>query len=130
MNAYVIDTHALFWYLVDSPKLSKRANIIFDEGDAGLAQLHVPAIVLAELYFTNENMNRPLNFAEAFIRLQQAPQFVLSSDTPEHTLDFDLTKAAVEMHDRMIVGLALRRRIPLVTRDKRITASNLVQTIW
>ncbi len=27
---YIADTHAFLWYLMDSPKLSKRAREVFD----------------------------------------------------------------------------------------------------
>ncbi len=45
---YVVDTHAFLWYLVDSPKLSKKARAIFERADQGNATLIVPAIVLLE----------------------------------------------------------------------------------
>lgn len=40
MNLYVIDTHALFWYLTASPKLGKKAKQAFREGADGDALLY------------------------------------------------------------------------------------------
>ncbi len=37
MNFYVSDTHALFWYLINSPALGANARVAFDEADAGQA---------------------------------------------------------------------------------------------
>lgn len=37
MNRYVADTHALFWYLTASPRLSPKAKDAFDEGARGEA---------------------------------------------------------------------------------------------
>jgi len=53
MGSYVVDTNALLWYLTASRRLSRRAKAVFDEAAAGRALLHLPAIVIAELYFAN-----------------------------------------------------------------------------
>jgi PIN domain nuclease of toxin-antitoxin system len=45
-------------------------------------------------------------------------------------LDFDPCSTIVEMHDRIIVGAARRMNANLLTRDKQITKSGLVATIW
>jgi predicted nucleic acid-binding protein len=62
MNFYVSDTHALFWYLINSPLLGANARLAFDEADAGQALIYIPAIVIAELYYLNEKKGRPLDF--------------------------------------------------------------------
>jgi PIN domain nuclease of toxin-antitoxin system len=56
MRQYVVDTHALFWYLTGSTRLSQRAKAAFDEGATGAAVIYVPAVVLAELFFLNEKL--------------------------------------------------------------------------
>ena len=61
MNFYVTDTHALFWYLINSPLLGAGASGAFDEADNGQALIYIPAIVLAELYFLNEKKQRPID---------------------------------------------------------------------
>jgi hypothetical protein len=35
MTDVVTDTHALIWYLEDSPRLSQAANQVFDQLDRG-----------------------------------------------------------------------------------------------
>lgn len=52
MPVYVADTHALLWYLADSPRLSSAAKQTFNQAEAGQATVVVPAIVLAELIWT------------------------------------------------------------------------------
>jgi PIN domain nuclease of toxin-antitoxin system len=47
MNLYVADTHALFWYLTNSPSLGANASLAFDEADADQALIYIPAIVVA-----------------------------------------------------------------------------------
>ncbi len=130
MNGYVTDTHALFWYLTNSPQLGSNASRAFDEADAGAAMIYVPAIVLAELYYVNEKRGRPLDFAAEYARLSSGGQFVLLPFAPDDVLEFDAAQTVPEMHDRMIVVSARRLGLPCLTRDSEITASSIVATIW
>ncbi len=53
---YVIDTHALIWYLRGSDRLGAAARAAFDDVTSGRAHMVVPAIVLAELVMLAEKM--------------------------------------------------------------------------
>lgn len=130
MTHYVTDTHALFWYLTDSPRLGKAANAAFDAGDAGQAIIYVPAIVLAELYFMNRKLKSPLSFAGSYRGLELASQFMLLPLQPEEMLDFDRDIAVTEMHDRMVVGVARRTGATLITNDRQMTQSAAVPIVW
>jgi PIN domain nuclease of toxin-antitoxin system len=50
---YVVDTHALIWYLVDALKLGAQAAEVFSEAERGKTRLIVSAIVVAEMYYAN-----------------------------------------------------------------------------
>ena len=130
MNRYVADTHALFWYLINSPELGSKARIAFDEADNGQAFIYVPAIVIAELFYLNEKKGKPLDFAAKYAALVKSKQFVLLSFYPNHVLDFDACSIIQEMHDRIMVGAARRMNAKLLTRDKEITKSSLVTIVW
>ena len=130
MNRYVADTHALYWYLTDSPRLGKRASEAFDEADEGRATICVPAIALAELFYMNEKLGRQLDFRSTLEYLQASGQFTLLPFLPEETLDLDVDRGVPEMHDRIIVGVARRMSLPLLTCDASITANGLVAVVW
>lgn len=130
MNFYLADTHAIYWYLINSPLLGANASQTFDEADNGNAVIYIPAIALAELYYLNQKQGQPIDFAATFARLSQSSQFVLLPFEPEDTLDFDLDKTVPEMHDRMIAGAARRLNIPCLTRDNSITNSGVVKVVW
>ena len=130
MNFYVTDTHALFWYLINSRSLGAAASETFDEADNRQALIYIPAIVLAELYFLNEKKQSPVDFRMQYQRFEQSAQFILLPFFPATLLDFDLCNSIMEMHDRMIVADARRLNAPLITRDREITSSGLVQTVW
>lgn len=130
MNRYVVDTHALFWYLTDAPKLGKHARAALDEGKNGQAIIFIPAIVLAELYYLNEKLGRLFTFSETFEVLRQGNQYRLLPFTPEDILDFDQDNTISEMHDRIIAGISRRFNAPCLSVDKQIVQSNSIATIW
>jgi PIN domain nuclease of toxin-antitoxin system len=130
VNGYVTDTHSLFWYLTNSPKLGPSASKAFYEADNGAALIYVPAIVLAELYYLNEKFGRPVDFVAEYRHINSGSQFVPLPLLPEEVLDFDTDRAVAEMHDRMIVGAARRLGVPCLTKDAEIAASGLVATVW
>jgi len=130
MNEYVTDTHALFWYLRNSPLLATNASAAFDEAYTGNAVIYIPSIVLAELYFLNVKYKRPIDFAAEYRKLEAGGQFVLTSFEPSDVLDFDVDSAVTEMHDRIIVGVARRLNAACITKDDNITKSGLVNIVW
>src|ERR1700682_964279 len=80
-----------------------------------------------ELFYLNEKKGKPLDFAAKYARLVKSKQFVLLSFYPNHVLDFDACAAIPEMHDRIIVGAARRMNAKLLTQDKQIKKSGLVE---
>lgn len=127
---YVVDTHALIWYLTNDHKLGKRAAQIFYAAEAGETRLIVSAIVLAELYYVNQKRRWFTDFPSVLRQLEQKPYFRLVPLNPHHIEDFDQDAAVPEMHDRIIAGLARRLNAPLITADIQITESGRVRVIW
>ncbi len=54
MSDVVTDTHALIWYLSDSPRLSVAANRLFERCDRGEIIIYVPTICLVEIIYFQE----------------------------------------------------------------------------
>ena len=130
MNAYVSDTHTLFWHLTNSPRLGPRAAQAFSDAANGAALIYVPVIVLAELYYLNQKQAVQLDFPAVLRRLQRSRAYVLVPYLPDEVIDLDANGAVPEMHDRIIAGVSRRLNAPLLTRDPQIVRSGLVVTVW
>ena len=130
MSDYVTDTHALYWYLRAAPQLSAKARAVFFAGEQGQPRIHIPSIVLAELYYLNVKYGRPLDFAQEYQRLAAAGQFRFVDFRAADVSRFDTLVTIPEMHDRIIAGVAYVMNVPLLTRDPAIIDSKLVQVIW
>jgi PIN domain nuclease of toxin-antitoxin system len=130
MADHLVDTHTLYWYLTADPRLGANALAVMQAAEQGAGLLVVPSIVLAELYYLNVKLGRPLNMAAVFQALQAAGCYRFVAFEAADVLDFDAHAAVPEMHDRIIVGVCLRLGIPCLTRDARIINSGLVAIVW
>lgn len=129
----VTDTHALVWYLEDSPKLGQAASGVFDACDAGESLIFIPTICLVEIIFLQEKGRISADLL-ARLTLELGAE---SSGLRLAALTFEVANAVTrvprvqvpELPDRIIAATALALELPLITRDEKIRASK-IKTIW
>jgi len=126
---YVVDTHALFWYLIGSNKLSETGNQIFEAAFAGDTTLILSPIVLLELYGLARKVNAPFDFSAELTLFEQTP-FRIEPLTAADLYLLDQVNTIPELHDRLIAATALRLDIRILTRDPLILASPNVTCVW
>ncbi len=134
MNQYVTDTHALYWHLMGSPKLSPVAQKIFQETDIGLHQILIPSIVLVEMIYLIEKRRIDTSAVNKIFELLD----ITGGSYDVATLNKNTAKALrqvprsliPDMPDRIIAATAYQLKLPLITRDKNIIKSEVVSIIW
>ena len=127
---YVIDTHALIWFLEGSGRLSPAAREFLESSDA---EIVIPAIVLAEVAFLFGKKRVGIDLATVLDYVSRA----------ENCTIYPLDEAVVEklpttlnIHDGLIVATAvvyqdvMDREAAVVTKDGQIARSGIVQTVW
>lgn len=127
---FVVDTHALWWYLTSPQLLSADALTIFRRAEAGNAKLIVPAIVVAELYFVSVKLRQPMPPALLRRRLTPAEWIEFPTLGWEQAELLDTLTEIPDIHDRLIAAEAFLRNAPLITRDPILAASPNIATIW
>ncbi|MEH2284870.1 MAG: PIN domain-containing protein [Nostoc sp.] len=130
---YVIDTHALIWFLEGNARLGANANAILSNPDS---QLVIPATTLAEAVWIVERGRTSISSAKNLLSaVESDPRVViypLDKDVIEKTMSLSTIN---EMHDRQITATALvlaskGDEVQLLTCDSNIIASGLVSIIW
>lgn len=133
MSDLVTDTHALIWYLEDSPNLSAKANQAFDRCDRGEIIIYIPTICLVEIIYLQE---RRRISADMKSQLDTA----LATETTGFTL-INLTSDIVnalatiphdtvpDMPDRIIAATAKHMNLSLISRDTKIVSSG-ISILW
>lgn len=130
LPSYVADTHALWWYLGSSDRLSPAADAVFRLIETGNALLIVPAIVIAEMYFLSVKLDHPISPADLFEALDSVEGVVISPLDRQQLSALEDVHDVPGMHDRLIAVEAFVRSAPIITRDQVLTGSQHVSTIW
>jgi PIN domain nuclease of toxin-antitoxin system len=130
---YVIDTHALIWFLEGNSRLGANANAILSNPDS---QLVIPAITLAEAVWIVERGRTSIPSAKDLFSAVEADPRVLIYPLDKDVIETTMSLSAInEMHDRQITATAIvlaskGEIVQLLTCDRNITASALVPVIW
>lgn len=131
MTHFIVDTHALVWFLEQSPKLGKKAKNVFLDNDSILI---IPTIVLAEIKFLFGKNRFSTSIEEVFTVIENDPRCIVQP------MDLDVVSmlpTKLEIHDAIITATALLFKgnpyfedVEIITKDEEIIKSKLVNTIW
>jgi PIN domain nuclease of toxin-antitoxin system len=130
MANYVTDTHALLWYLTDDGRLSKDANLIFEETERGEHLIIVPTIVLLESLDVIEKKRVAYDFDLVLQSIQDNENYIIWDLDLEVVSQVEKIRNVPELHDRIIVAIARLCDAGLITKDGQITESKEVKTEW
>jgi PIN domain nuclease of toxin-antitoxin system len=133
MTAYVADTHAVIWYLLDSPKLSKAAKNAFESAAEAGDPVYVSAITLIEIVYLTEKAKIPDHVPATLLSALDNPLSVLVLTPVDRSVAAILSSIprndVPDMPDRIIAATASVLQLPLITRDHLIQLSGLL-TVW
>jgi len=130
---YVVDTHALVWFLEGNPRLGANAKAVLENLDS---ELIVPVIVLSEACWMVEHGKTSIPTVGDFLSAVDADPRVTVVPLDRTVLNKTLALAAItELHDRQIVATALLlgeqgEPVAMLTKDENIRSAGLVPTIW
>ena len=127
---FVVDTHALWWYLRSPERLTTAASAVFRLAETGNATIIVPAIAVAEFYFLSVKLGQPIPPSELLAALDAVGGIELSDLGRAQLERLDRFPEIPEMHDRLIAAEAVALDAPVVTRDETLTASARIETVW
>ena len=133
MPGAITDTHALIWYLLDSPRLSAPASALFETCRAAGSRVGVSSISIAEIIYLMEKGRIPpatLPLLEESLSEQPA---LLEIIPTTHAIALAVQQVprqqVPDLPDRLIVATALHLGAPLISRDRKIQLAD-VETIW
>ena len=127
---FVVDTHALWWYLRSPERLSAAASAVFRLAETGNATIMVPAIAVAEFYFLSVKLGQPFTPSDLLDALDEVSGIELSDLGKAQLAGLDLFPEIPEMHERLIAAESVALDAPVVTRDEILADSPQVETVW
>ena len=132
-NRYILDTHALIWYLEGNPRLGNAAKAVMDDLASNLI---FPIIGLAEAIDIVDKGRTNISSIKILLNRINRDNRIQIYPLTLAILKQSLVAGTVpEMHDRLIVSTALYfqsigNQVAVLTKDNSIIASALVPVIW
>ena len=127
---YIVDSHALFWFLEYPSQLSPAADAVFRLAAAGGALIVVPAIVVAELFYLTAKAGLPILPSELLSRIDASREFAFSEMGQDQLEAMESIAGVTEMHDRLMAAEAVMRQAPVISKDEILRQSQVVDVIW
>ena len=130
---YVVDAHALVWYLEDNPRLGKNAKVVL--GDRA-SELVLPIVALAEACWVVEKGRSKIPSVTQLVADVEGDSRIAIVPIDKATLVHSLQLTQLEeMHDRWIVATAVRMvqsgvDLAILTKDENIHNSGFVRIVW
>lgn len=127
MTVYVLDTHALVWYLTNDRRLGLQAETVLN--DPG-ARLIIPTIVLAEIKDLARKGRLTQTLDDVLAAIESDQRCLV------YPVNLEVIWAApmqLDIHDSLIVGVALVQADAVngvLTCDQAIINSGLVPVVW
>jgi PIN domain nuclease of toxin-antitoxin system len=133
MAGVVADTHTIVCYLSRDSRLSLAAHAALTVATTGGDLIHIPSICLVELTYLAEKGRLPSAAREALVEALDDPSgpcaLVPLDRLVAEALQLVQRTEVPDLPDRIVAATALALRVPLISRDRKIRASQ-IQTIW
>ncbi|MFN9887781.1 MAG: PIN domain-containing protein, partial [Pseudanabaena sp.] len=83
MDTYLVDTHALAWFIAEDKRLSSLVENLLNQAQEGEIQILIPTLVLAELMHIAEKGKVKVTVEEILKQINQGDGFtVVAFDFP------------------------------------------------
>lgn len=133
MISLLLDTHAAIWLLHGDKRLSSSSLALISEAAQRHRQVALSSISLVEIAYLEEKQRVPAETLQGILNLLGAPEALLAEIPVSRQIISALLRIPrteiPDMPDRVIAATALDAGVPLISRDRKIRASQ-IQTIW
>ena len=127
MRTFVVDTHALVWFLSRDRRLSHAARAVLRDPDV---RLIIPIIVLVEIKYLSHKGRFAQTLDDVLRVINADPRCLV------HPVNLAIVHQAplgLNIHDGLIVGTALAQPFAVdgvLTCDEMIKTSGLIPAVW
>lgn len=129
---YLLDTHALLWFLENNPALSARAKSLIEATEHDIL-VSVVSFFEVSIKLKIGKLILPDPLEEVIRRTVRNQMRILPLD-PLHTVAYGqipLLPDHRDPFDRLLIATAFHEKIPIITTDANFKRySDLVTTVW
>lgn len=129
-DRYVIDTVAFIYYLAEI--LPAKVEKIFQSAEKGDVKLFLPSISIGEAIYVFKKQKKSRAEEEISKMLENLGKCAYINVKDLEMQDWkNVAESKIpELHDRMVVAISRKYKVPLITNDSEIIKSGEVRTVW
>jgi len=123
------DTIAIIRYFSELEPLGRKAKEVLEGADKGENVIWISIISVVEIMYLAEKNRIPLDLEELMEVLEKTNNYIVVD------LDLEIVNVAskisgMDLHDRLIVATAKYLEVPIISNDKVIRNSGIIDIIW
>ncbi|HEX5315008.1 MAG TPA: type II toxin-antitoxin system VapC family toxin [Candidatus Kapabacteria bacterium] len=126
---FLADTVTLVRHFSDSGHLGKGARKAMDGADQKQNIIFISMVSMFEILYLSEKNRIRTNLVEAIEIISRTSNYQIVDLNLEMIVEAQKVRG-LELHDRLIVSTARVLGVPMLTSDKMITESGLVEVVW
>jgi predicted nucleic acid-binding protein len=129
-DRYIIDTVSFIYYLAEI--LPEKAEKIFRSAEKGDVKLILPSISIGEAIYVFKKQKKSRAGEEISKMLDNLGKCAYIEVKDLELQDWkNIAESNIpELHDRMVVAIARKYGLVLITNDREIIKSGEVSTVW
>jgi PIN domain nuclease of toxin-antitoxin system len=125
---YLLDTHALIWYITDDTKIPKRIAGEIESCETDYV-VSIASLWEIGIKYSLKKIDLAITISELFTTIEQSKIKILSISTKDILSLLNLPDSHRDPFDRIIIAQAQNNYLTVVTKDQ-VFASYNVETMW
>ncbi len=129
----IADTHIIIWRALNLDRISKRAGHCLDEAEQsdGVVICDITLWEIAML-IEKERLKIDISYLEFIDLVLASGNYSVQPITPDIAAQSTHLQKAInaDLADRLIAATSIILKAPLVTADKNLLGSEMIETIW
>jgi PIN domain nuclease of toxin-antitoxin system len=126
---YLADTVTVIRHFSEAGRIGRKARTILEGVEKGDHHLFLSTVSLVEILYLSEKNRIMINLGESLDIIDDSANYSIVDLTTE-IVKFAEKIAFPEIFDRLIMSTAQYLNVPILTSDRAIHTSGLVEAIW
>ena len=126
---YLADTVTIIRHFSGSGRIGRKARTILEGVEEGEHRLFLSTLSLVEILYLSEKKRIAISLGETLEMIEGSANYSIV-DLTVPVVRFGERVKYPEIFDRLIISTAQYLDVPLITSDKAIHKTGLVETIW
>ncbi|MBU0698544.1 MAG: PIN domain-containing protein [Proteobacteria bacterium] len=126
---YLADTVTIIRHFSGAGRIGQAARLVLESVEKGENNLFLSSVSLVEILYLAEKKRIGINLNDALITIKKSSNYSIV-DLTSNIISLATGIKYPEIFDRLIISTANYLNVPLITSDRGIRKSGLVETIW